>query len=177
MRAWICCLQLWQRRKACSLRFPRCTMTGTLAQHQRSFRNRAEAPFVGARIILTCDDRRRLGSFISDDQSGVDALARTALEVKLEDAEYVEPDELPADVVTMNSTVDLLHLGNRQRESVKLAYPWEAELADNAISVLDSLGTALLGSSVGSIVQWRDGRRAEKSRIEGVLQAQQVEWL
>ena len=66
---------------------------------------------------------------------------------------------MPADVVRMGSTVTISgEGGNTQR--ITLVYPGEADIAENRISVLTPMGTALIGATVGQVVCWsgRGGR-------------------
>lgn len=66
---------------------------------------------------------------------------------------------MPADVVRMGSTVTINGEGeNTQR--ITLVYPGEADIAENRISVLTPMGTALIGATVGQVVCWssRGGR-------------------
>ena len=48
--------------------------------------------------------------------------------------------------------------GDNQR--ITLVYPGEADIAENRISVLTPMGTALIGAAIGEVVCWssRDGR-------------------
>ena len=134
-------------------------------------RGRQDRP---SRPVLTCDDRRRLGSLVTDGKWQVNASLMYALDARLDQAEYVEREEVPDDVVTMNSTVELIDLLTDEVLEVTLVYPYETEFYDQSVSVLRPLGLALLGSTAGSVVQCRkDGRRA-RYRIAAVTH--QPEW-
>ena len=119
--------------------------------------------------IVTCDDRRRLGSLMNDVQWSGDPLAVAELDEALDGAIYVGPDEIPPSIVTMNSTVELLDLRTQRRFRVTLAYPAEAELFDDSVSVLDPLGLELLGAAAGSIVEYRDDLGVVRYRIASVV--------
>jgi regulator of nucleoside diphosphate kinase len=83
---------------------------------------------------------------------------------RLEDSHSVRSPETPPDLVTMNSIVELrdLHSGAGQR--VRLVYPSDYDLAPNCVSILDPLGTQLLGSLVGDVVD-RENRPVRVAKI------------
>lgn len=65
----------------------------------------------------------------------------------------------PPDTVQMGTTVEYgSDDGNRRR--VTLVYPQDADIAQNRISILTPIGTALLGLGVGQSIEWttNDGR-------------------
>ncbi|MCA0033823.1 nucleoside diphosphate kinase regulator [Mesorhizobium sp. B263B2A] len=66
---------------------------------------------------------------------------------------------MPADVVRMGSTVAVRGEGG-DIQCITLVYPGEADIAENRISVLTPMGTALIGAAIGQVVCWssRDGR-------------------
>jgi regulator of nucleoside diphosphate kinase len=70
----------------------------------------------------------------------------------LEAATVVSSDSVPADVVTMNTQV-VLSDDKGGQQLVRVVYPTEADAAPGLISVVDALGTALLGASLGDIVE------------------------
>jgi regulator of nucleoside diphosphate kinase len=59
---------------------------------------------------------------------------------------------VPADRVTMGSTVTYAELPSGARRTVTLVYPEEADVAGGRISVLSPVGTALIGRQRGSVV-------------------------
>ncbi|HJV82355.1 nucleoside diphosphate kinase regulator [Noviherbaspirillum sp.] len=102
-------------------------------------------------IIVTTADIDRLESLIE----AMPPLSDAAEELldELQRAEVVEPHELPGTVVTMDSIVRFT-LGPRGEEFCRrLVYPRQATDA-STISVLSPVGSALLGLSVGSSIEW-----------------------
>jgi len=73
----------------------------------------------------------------------------------------VAPQDIPDDVVTMNSTVSLEDLDTREDELFTLVFPENADLSQGKLSVFAPIGTALLGYKVGDIFEWEvpDGKR------------------
>ena|SRR5687767_6125371 len=75
-----------------------------------------------------------------------------ALQRKLQSAAVVPSEEIPPDVVTMQSRVVLAEHATGRRRTVSLVYPAEADAAASRICVLDALGTALFGASLGETI-------------------------
>ena len=67
----------------------------------------------------------------------------------------LEPEEMPADVVTMHSLVRFVDEDNGEEQTVTLVYPFEADAALGRVSVLAPIGTALLGLRVGQRIDWQ----------------------
>lgn len=63
--------------------------------------------------------------------------------------------EIPADVVTMYSQVEIVNLRSHHRQKLTLCYPRDAEPSLGFISVLSPVGSSLLGLNVGSVAHWR----------------------
>jgi regulator of nucleoside diphosphate kinase len=76
------------------------------------------------------------------------------LEEELARCVVVARDEIPDDVVTMNSRVVFEDETTGERREVTLVYPREADIDAGKISVLVPVGTALLGLRVGQSIDW-----------------------
>jgi regulator of nucleoside diphosphate kinase len=86
------------------------------------------------------------------------------LNSRLEDAEPVALAAVPAGLVTMNSTIEMLYSRTGKRRRVTLAYPEDCEFLPDGISVLEPLGMELLGAQTGDVVR-ADGRQFRITRI------------
>jgi regulator of nucleoside diphosphate kinase len=93
------------------------------------------------------------GVHIVNEAGRLEALLR--LEAELDRAEVVEPDEIPDDVITMNSHVRLRDVDTGQEMSYRLVFPAQAWGKPDALSVLSPLGTALLGYRTGDTLRAR----------------------
>lgn len=93
-----------------------------------------------------------------------------ALDELLSYSETVEAMRVPPDVVTMYSQVLLADAAGSEPGKFTICYPDDAEPAQGFISVLSPLGTSLLGSRVGDIVQWRGAHGpAQSARVVSML--------
>ena len=72
----------------------------------------------------------------------------------LDDAPSVPPDEVPDDVITMNSRFALMDLRTGETIVYTLVYPEDEALERGKLCVLSPMGMALLGKRVGDIVHW-----------------------
>ena len=120
------------------------------------------------KIILSSQDLDRLEALL-------DSLPATAfpgqdeLHAELDRAEVVEPQEIPPDVVTMNSTVRFA-LESGEEFCLTLVYPKDTDGSADRISVLAPVGSALLGLSAGDYIEWpRPGGGMMKVRIVEVV--------
>ncbi|MBP7275815.1 MAG: nucleoside diphosphate kinase regulator [Kiritimatiellae bacterium] len=119
-------------------------------------------------ILITKQDKERLEEIL-DVAAEFGERARKdldALRDELLRAEIVEPQAIHRGVVTMNSKVLLEDLDNRERMTVTLVFPADANADEGAVSVLAPVGTAILGYSEGDVVEWPvpDGVRRLKIR-------------
>ncbi len=118
------------------------------------------------RIILSRFDRERLESLLYSvgERPDLDALRE-----ELERAEIVEPADVPANVVTMNSRVRFVDESTKKESEVTLVFPNQADADSRRISVLAPIGSALLGLAVGATIDWPlPGSRTRKLRVVAV---------
>ncbi len=88
----------------------------------------------------------------------------------LDDAQVVPGRQVPADVVTMYSSVLLQEEQAGQPQKLTLCYPEDAEPAAGFVSILSPVGSALLGLPVGATACWSlpDGRQV-RARVLQIL--------
>jgi regulator of nucleoside diphosphate kinase len=92
-----------------------------------------------------------------------------SLQGELDRAHIVVPTAVPNDVITMNSRVRLKDLETNEEKVYTLVFPSEANVQQQKISILAPIGTAILGSRVGDMVEWRVPGGIRKLRIEEIL--------
>ncbi|MGJ7914126.1 nucleoside diphosphate kinase regulator [Massilia sp. LXY-6] len=69
-------------------------------------------------------------------------------------ADIVDPEEVPPNVVTMNSTVRFAVDHPPREFCMTLAYPKDVAFGSDRLSVLSPIGSALLGLAVGDTIEW-----------------------
>ena len=122
-------------------------------------------------IQITELDQKRLLDLIRDAQSGEyrKSVYLDKLRGELERAEIVAPEEIPGDVVTMNSTVSLTDLDTNEEETYTLVYPENADTTQGKVSILAPIGTAMLGYRVGDVFEWEVPAGKRRLKVEKVL--------
>jgi regulator of nucleoside diphosphate kinase len=122
-------------------------------------------------ITITHEDRRRLGTMLQYAQArGTRRRSHLhALEAELERAHAADEANVPADVVTMNSTVQLRDLDTGEVETYTLVYPEFADVGQNRMSVLAPVGTAILGCRVGDVVHVTAPAGRRRLRLQEIL--------
>ena len=77
-----------------------------------------------------------------------------ALNAELDRAQMCSPEEMPHDVVTMNSRVKFRNLSDGEVRVRTLVYPAKMTDSNTQLSVMAPVGAALLGLRVGDSIHW-----------------------
>ncbi|MFO7707170.1 MAG: nucleoside diphosphate kinase regulator [Desulfobacterales bacterium] len=92
------------------------------------------------------------------------------LAAELDRAQKLDPQKMPADVVTMNSKVRFAVEPSGKEYELTLVYPKAIDGAAGKISILAPVGSALLGLSVGQEIEWpAPGGNIVRVRIIDIL--------
>ncbi len=92
------------------------------------------------------------------------------LEAELDRADVVEPAQMPANVVTMNSTVQFEILETHKDFRLTLVYPRDIDGSADRVSIFAPIGSALLGMSVGDELAWPGpGGKAMTVRVTSII--------
>lgn len=122
-------------------------------------------------IFITAFDLERLSKLILE-AYGSDYRNSQYLEMlrqELDRAKIVSSTDIPAGVVTMNSTVCLEDLDTHEEEIYTLVFPEDADLTQGKISVLAPIGTAMLGYEVGDSFEWDVPAGKRRLRVKRIL--------
>jgi regulator of nucleoside diphosphate kinase len=105
------------------------------------------------KIVITSTDVQRIEKLLSTlDHASFPNLDE--LESELDRADVVEPQKIPKNVVTMNSTVKFEVVSSGKVFSLTLVYPKDVDGSNNKISILAPVGSALLGLKEGNQIAW-----------------------
>ncbi|MGM0785675.1 MAG: nucleoside diphosphate kinase regulator [Pseudomonadota bacterium] len=120
-------------------------------------------------IIINRLDAERLQRLI-DVASGESLAVAELLEEELARGEVIDPEEIPADTVSMNSQVQFTDL-TRGRQMIRtLVYPHALAATEDGISVMAPIGAALIGLRVGDVIDWPlPGGGDAQLRIDAIL--------
>lgn len=106
-------------------------------------------------IYLTELDYKRLVDLIQAQRMSNGSAANIGkLGEELKRAKRVPSEEIPANVITMNSSVLLKDLQSGREMEITLVYPKDADINTRKISIFAPVGTAILGCKEGDVVEW-----------------------
>ncbi|WP_296590801.1 nucleoside diphosphate kinase regulator [Methylophaga sp.] len=119
-------------------------------------------------IIISELDYSRIDNLLRT-TAGIATNIKSALLTELERAELVAPEQIPANVVTMNSQVKFSVISTGVTFTLKLVYPKDMDDSGNTISILAPVGSAMLGLKEGDEIDWQDGQGGMlQVRIEAI---------
>lgn len=123
-------------------------------------------------IYITKPDHERLTKLIEiarERENGASREYVDRLEEELDRAEVVQQQDIPADVITMRSSVRLKDLDTSEEMIYRLVFPTEANYEEGKISVLAPVGTAMLGYRRGDVIEWPVPSGVRRLSVEEVL--------
>lgn len=91
-----------------------------------------------------------------------------ALKQELEVAKIVENEDIPRDLVTLNSRIHLRDLDTGKQMVCSVVFPKDSNVSDDRLSVLAPIGTAVLGRRVGDIFECRVPAGVRRLKLEGI---------
>jgi regulator of nucleoside diphosphate kinase len=118
-------------------------------------------------IVMTHDDYNRLRALL-DRMPAQDRHYFQDLRRELGRALRIASSDVPADVVTMGSTVHLRELETDEPWTFTVCFPEEADIREDRISVLSPVGTAIIGCRLGDVVDWPVPGGKVRIRIESI---------
>jgi len=122
-------------------------------------------------LILNRLDYSRIQKCINDAKQfkSINATEAESLKKELNSAKIVEPQEIPANVVTMNSIVKISFLNSDKHIEFRIVYPDQANLKENKISIFSPIATALIGYKVADEIEWIVPAGLTKIRIDEII--------
>lgn len=84
----------------------------------------------------------------------VTAVEEEVLKEQLKNATQVVRRELPDDVVSIDTVVTIKDLDTNEEETYKFVPPAKAKQRNQTLSILDDMGLALVGYTVGAKIEW-----------------------
>lgn len=92
-----------------------------------------------------------------------------ALESELDKGKVVKSEDIPSDIITMNSEVHLRDLKTQEERVYRLVFPEYADASLGKVSILAPIGTALLGYGVGDVIEWEVPAGVSKLEVIKIL--------
>lgn len=122
-------------------------------------------------IYITEHDLKRLKKLLHDlpekHLSGGFSLHELARE--LNRGVVVAPKDVPEHVITMNSRVLLRDVESGNNMTCWLVFPDKVDAVKNPVSILSSLGTAMIGYKVGDVFSWKSPDGTKQMEVLDIL--------
>jgi regulator of nucleoside diphosphate kinase len=124
-----------------------------------------------SKLIVNRLDYARIKKSISDARQfkSISNTEAEKLMEELDSARIVEPESMPANVVTMNSIVKLSFLNNNKQVQFQIVYPDQANFKENKISIFSPIATALIGYKVSDEIEWIVPAGITNIRIDEII--------
>ena len=91
------------------------------------------------------------------------------LEQELDRGIVMAPQDIPDDVITMNSKVLLEDVDSGESFEYTLVFPHNADIQEGRISILAPIGTAMIGYRVGEIIEWKVPAGTKRLKVVKML--------
>jgi regulator of nucleoside diphosphate kinase len=110
-----------------------------------------------SRLVLAKDDYDIIMSYIRRGLPTITFNRQDAeeLEMELKKAKLVHKNELPEDIVRLNSTVTIKEEKENKIIELTVVTPEKANIKRRLISIMSPIGTALIGFRKGQQVKWK----------------------
>jgi len=122
-------------------------------------------------IYITDNDMRRLRELImvARQFKKEEEKYLQDLEAELNRGKIIKSQDIPQDIITMNSEVHLRDLNTKEEITYQLVFPDQADASQGRVSILAPIGMALLGYSVGDIIEWKVPAGVAKLQVEKII--------
>jgi len=88
---------------------------------------------------------------------------------ELNSATILDPDQIPGDVITMNSVVKISFVDSGKQQEFKIVYPNDSNFKERKVSIFSPIATALIGFRVGDLIEWMVPGGLTKIRIDEII--------
>jgi len=122
-------------------------------------------------VYITQHDLKRLKKLVDGlpDKHLPDGFSLQELAEELNHGIVVSPKEVPENVITMNSRVLLREVSTGETMTCWLVFPDKVDAVKNPVSILSSLGIAMIGYKIGDVFTWESPRGAQEMEVLDIL--------
>jgi regulator of nucleoside diphosphate kinase len=123
------------------------------------------------KTIINKLDYKRIQECVSNAKqfNSISIVEANSLLNELKLGTLVEPEEIPANVVTMNSIVTISFIESEKEVVFQIVYPDKADVANNKISIFSPIATALIGYQIGNEIEWCVPAGMTKIKIKEIV--------
>lgn len=120
-------------------------------------------------IYISADDYSKLRLLLTTTLHSNGCSALQKLREELDRAFVIDAAAFPADVVTLESTVQYEDLGTGEIEEYTITFPDRADVEKKQVSILAPIGTALIGCRAGDLVNWSTPGGIRQLKVRRVI--------
>lgn len=122
-------------------------------------------------LYITQHDHKRLKKILNDfpEESNSQDFSVQELTNEMNRAHVVSPKEIPENVITMNSRVLLREVESGKDMKLWLVFPDKIDAVKNPVSILSSLGTAMIGYKTGDVFTWESPDGTKQMEVLDIL--------
>ena len=122
-------------------------------------------------LIINRLDYARIKKCINDAKqfNSISNVGAEKLLNELNSGKIIEPNEIPSNVVTMNSIVKLSFVDTNKEVQFQIVYPPQANIKENKISIFSPIATALIGYKEKDEIEWIVPAGLTKIRIDEIV--------
>lgn len=121
-------------------------------------------------IYLTRYDAQRLDAMLEQASDATrDREDVIKLEEELARANVVPGKDVPSNVITMNTQLQLRDEKSGELKTYTLVFPQDANVDEGKISIMSPIGTALIGYCEGDIIEWAVPAGVRRLVVEKIL--------
>lgn len=121
-------------------------------------------------IYLTRYDAQRLDTMLEQASDATrDREDVIKLEEELARANVVPGKDVPSNVITMNTQLQLRDEKSGEVKTYTLVFPQDANVDEGKISIMSPIGTALIGYCEGDIIEWAVPAGVRRLVVEKIL--------
>jgi regulator of nucleoside diphosphate kinase len=126
-------------------------------------------------ITISSADLNRIESVLASASSKRHP-ALDQLRDELDCAKIVEPVDMPSGIITMNSSARCVDETSGKKYHFTLVHPSDANVDQDRVSILSTMGSAMLGLAEGQSIEWElPGDRKLKLRVLAVTYQPEAE--
>ena len=103
-------------------------------------------------ILLSKSDYKFLSEHL--DKAIMSDYNKSRLRAEIKDATIFKDDELPDDVVSLNTEAKIISTADQKEFVFKLVLPKEADIKQHKVSIFAPISIALLGYQTGDLIEW-----------------------
>ncbi len=121
-------------------------------------------------IHITSHDKRLLEDLLAESEAlrSQPRADLKAIAEELKRAVIVDPQQIPDDVITMNSRSELVDLDTGETLIFTLVFPSQANIEAGKISVLAPIGEGMLGYRVNDEFEWQVPGGIRRMRVKQI---------